>query len=103
MSASSFGMLDQVAFVTGASQGIVRVMGLAMARHGAHVALVGLNAERAAGVKAEIEAMGRKALIVRADLLHVPQIRAMAEQVHSHYGRIDNLVNNADWTGTTAA
>ena len=103
MSPSSFGLQDQVAIVTGASQGIGRVLALALAQHGAHVALVGLNAARAEQVKAEIEAMGRAALVVPTDLLHVSQIRAMADRVHAHFGRIDILVNNADWTGTTAA
>ena len=94
---------DKVAIVTGASQGIGRVLALALAQHGAHIALVGLDAKRAEGVKAEIEAMGRTAIIVRTDLLHISQIRAMASQVHAHFGRIDILVNNADWTGTTPA
>lgn len=100
---SSFGLDDKVAIVTGASQGIGRALALGLARNGAHVALVGLNVERAEQVKAEIETIGRKALVVRTDLLQVSQIRAMADQVHSHFGRIDILVNNADWTGTTPA
>ena len=103
MSPSSFGLRDKIAIVTGASQGIGRVLALALAKHGAHVALVGLNAARAEKVKAEIEAMGRAALVVPTDLLRVSQIRAMADQVHSRFGRIDILVNNADWTGTTPA
>ncbi len=96
-------MEDQVAIVTGASQGIGRVLALALAEHGAHVALVGLNVDRAEQVKAEIEALGRKSLVVQTDLAQVSQIRAMADRVHSHFGRIDVLVNNADWTGTTPA
>ncbi len=100
---ASFGLADTVAIVTGASQGIGRALALGLARNGAHVALVGLNAARAEQVKAEIQTLGRKALVVPTDLLQVSQIRAMAEQVHSHFGRIDILVNNADWTGTTPA
>lgn len=96
-------MADKVAIVTGASQGIGRALALGLARNGAHVALVGLNAARAEQVKAEIQALGRKALVVPTNLLQVSQIRAMAEQVHAHFGRIDILVNNADWTGTTPA
>lgn len=100
---ASFGLADKVAIVTGASQGIGRALALGLARNGAHVALVGLNAARAEQVKAEIQALGRKALVVPTNLLQVSQIRAMAEQVHAHFGRIDILVNNADWTGTTPA
>ncbi len=100
---STFGLEDKVAIVTGASQGIGRVLALALARHGAHVAIASLNAARAEHVKAEIEALGRQSLVVPVDLLQVSQIRAMADQVHSHLGRIDILVNNADWTDTTPA
>lgn len=101
--ASAFGLEDKVAIVTGASQGIGRVIALALAKHGAHVALAGLNVVGAERVKCEIEALGRHSLVVPMDLMHVSQIRAMAERVHEHFGQIDILVNNADWTGTTPA
>jgi NAD(P)-dependent dehydrogenase (short-subunit alcohol dehydrogenase family) len=54
-------------------------------------------------VKAEIEALGRKALIVQTDVAQVDQVRALMDQAHSTFGRIDILVNNAGWTGTTPA
>jgi NAD(P)-dependent dehydrogenase (short-subunit alcohol dehydrogenase family) len=54
-------------------------------------------------VKAEIEALGRKALIVQTDVAQVDQVRALMDQTHSTFGRIDILVNNAGWTGTTPA
>ncbi len=106
MDYSSFGLRDKVAIVTGASQGIGRAIALGLAQAGAHVVLAKYPDKRQdeiKAVKAEIEALGRKALIVQTDVAQVDQVRALMEQAHSTFGRIDILVNNAGWTGTTPA
>ena len=106
MDYSSFGLRDKVAIVTGGSQGIGRAIALGLAQAGAHVVLAKYPDKRqdeVKGVKAEIEALGRKALIVQTDVAQVDQVRALMEQTHSTFGRIDILVNNAGWTGTTPA
>ena len=54
-------------------------------------------------VQAEIEALGRKAIIVQTDVAEVEQVRALMEKTKETFGRIDILVNNAGWTGTTPA
>jgi 2-deoxy-D-gluconate 3-dehydrogenase len=106
MDYSSFGLRDKVAIVTGASQGIGRAIALGLAQAGAHVVLAKYPDKRQDEIKAvnaEIEALGRKALIVQTDVAQVDQVRALMDQAHSTFGRIDILVNNAGWTGTTPA
>ena len=106
MDYSSFGLRDKVAIVTGASQGIGRAIALGLAQAGAHVVLAKYPDKRQdeiKAVKAEIEALGRKALIVQTDVAQVDQVRALMDQAHATFGRIDILVNNAGWTGTTPA
>ncbi|HET6215991.1 MAG TPA: SDR family oxidoreductase [Acidobacteriaceae bacterium] len=106
MDYSSFGLRDKVAIVTGASQGIGRAIALGLAQAGAHVALAKYPDKRQdeiKALKAEIEALGRKALIVHTDVAEVDQVRALMDLAHSTFGRIDILVNNAGWTGTTPA
>jgi NAD(P)-dependent dehydrogenase (short-subunit alcohol dehydrogenase family) len=103
---SSFGLLDKIAVVTGASQGIGRAIALALAQAGAHLVLAKYPDKRQneiEGVKAEIEALGRKALIAQTDVAQVDQVRALMETTKSSFGRIDILINNAGWTGTTPA
>ena len=103
---SSFGLQDKVAIVTGASQGIGRAIALGLAQAGAHVVLAKYPEKRqdeAKSVQAEIEALGRKAMIVQTDVAQVDQVRALVDQTHSSFGRLDILVNNAGWTGTTPA
>jgi NAD(P)-dependent dehydrogenase (short-subunit alcohol dehydrogenase family) len=106
MDYSSFGLRDKVAIVTGGSQGIGRAIALGLAQAGAHVVLAKYPDKRqdeVIAVKAEIEALGRKALIVQTDVAQVDQVRALMDQTQATFGRIDILVNNAGWTGTTPA
>ena len=103
---SSFGLKDKIAIVTGASQGIGKAIALGLAQAGAHLVLAkfpGPRNEEIAAVKAEIETLGRKALIVQTDVSDVAQVRALMDQAVEAFGRIDILVNNAGWTGNTLA
>lgn len=85
----------QVALVTGAGQGIGRAAALALARAGADVAVNDLKPDTAAAVAAEVEALGRRALAVPADVTHVDAIQTMVERTVGALGRLDVLVNNA--------
>lgn len=99
----SFGLQDQIAIVTGASQGIGETLALALAEAGAHVALVSRTQAKLAEVARKVEALGRTALVVPTDLRNVGQIREMVKTVHAHFGRINILINNAAWTDTVPA
>jgi 2-dehydro-3-deoxy-D-gluconate 5-dehydrogenase len=103
---SSFELKDKVAVVTGASQGIGRAIAVGLAQAGAHLVLAKHPSGRHEEIKevqAEIEALGRKAIVVITDVADVAQIRAMIDKAKETFGRIDVLVNNAGWTGTTPA
>ena len=95
-------LTDKVAIVTGAGQGIGRAIALRLAAAGATVVVVELN--RAAGetVAKEIEALGREALVVEADVSRRDQTQRMAQQTLHAFDQIDILVNNAGIAGKTA-
>lgn len=106
MDYTSFKLSGKVAVVTGASQGIGRAIALGLAQAGADLVLAkypGIRQEQIKAAEAEIEALGRKALIVQTDVGDVAQVRALMEKTHQTFGRFDILVNNAGWTGTTPA
>lgn len=89
---------EQVALVTGAGQGIGRASALALARAGADLALVDINEETLAETAALVEAEGRSASTIRADLGNVADIDRMVAEAVAVFGRIDTLVNNAGVT-----
>lgn len=89
----------KVALVTGASRGIGRAIALALAAEGADVAVNYAGSEAAAKeVAAEIEAMGRKAFVIQADIASTEASTAMIDAVVKEFGRVDVLVNNAGIT-----
>jgi NAD(P)-dependent dehydrogenase (short-subunit alcohol dehydrogenase family) len=86
----------QVALVTGGSRSIGRAIALAFAREGAAVAVNYVShAEEARSAVQEIEALGRRAIAVKADTSQRVQVHAMVEEVTARVGPIDVLVNNA--------
>lgn len=91
----SFGLGGQTALVTGAARGLGRAIALALADAGADVAL-GLRRDGTADdLRAEIEAMGRRALSVPMDVTRIDEIGPAVDAVVDRFGRLDILVNNA--------
>jgi len=83
------------AFVTGASQGIGAAIALALARDGFDVAVSSTRPDKLAGVVAEIEAAGGRAVPVALDVRAPGSIEKAMTQVVSACGHLDVLVNNA--------
>ena len=85
----------KVAVVTGGASGIGRAIGLALAREGASVCIVDMNAEAGQHVADEIIGGGGSALSIPVDVSRVDSVQAMTGQVAEATGRLDILVNNA--------
>lgn len=100
---TSFGLKDQVAIVSGASEGIGRTLAVALADAGAHVAIASRTQSALEEVASQIESLGRKALVVPTDLTDVSQIQALVAKTHAAFGKVDILINNAAWTATVEA
>jgi len=87
------------AVVTGGSRGIGRAIALRLATQGADVAFSYRGNEAAAKeTAAAIEALGRRALAVQADVSDPESADALIKATLESFGKIDILVNNA---GTT--
>jgi 3-oxoacyl-[acyl-carrier protein] reductase len=92
------GLNGKIALVTGAAQGIGRDIALALATDGADVAICDVNLEAAQKTAGDIEAKGRKALALKANVAASAEVTSMIDQVIEKFGRIDILVNNAGIT-----
>jgi len=95
MSESLFDLGGKVAIVTGASRGLGRYFGRALAKAGADLVITSRKLEALTPFRQEIEALGRRALPLELDVRDYESIQRMAEAAHGHFGKIDILVNNA--------
>lgn len=92
----------RTALVTGASGSIGSAIALAFAREGADVAChYSRDVDAAKGLAKEIEALGRRALVVKADVRLQAEAQALVHAVTEAWGRLDILVNNAGIMSTT--
>ncbi|MCU1587888.1 MAG: short-chain dehydrogenase [Frankiales bacterium] len=89
-----FRLDGQVAVVTGAGRGIGAASALALAEAGADVLISARTEDQLKDVAAQIEALGRKALIVPADLSDLDQAAGLAQAAVDGLGRLDVVVNN---------
>jgi len=87
----------KTAIVTGGRRGIGRSIALALAGAGADVVIADIVADDGGleGVAAEVKALGRRCLAVRADISSRSDVEKMARQAVKTFGRIDILVNCA--------
>lgn len=86
---------DQVALVTGASNGIGRATALAFAAQGLKVVVSDVDAEGGEATVVLIQAAGGEAIFVRCDVARDAEVRALMETTLATYGRLDCAFNNA--------
>jgi NAD(P)-dependent dehydrogenase (short-subunit alcohol dehydrogenase family) len=86
----------KVALVTGAARGIGRGIAEVFAAEGADVGINDIDCTNGAQEVAEaVRAMGRRAVVVKADVAQRDQVESMFDQVWASLGPVDILVNNA--------
>jgi enoyl-[acyl-carrier protein] reductase III len=89
-------MTQKVALVTGSSRGIGKATALRLAEEGYDIVINYARSKKSALETAEeIEALGRNALIVKANVGDVEKIKEMFVQIEDEFGRLDVFVNNA--------
>jgi NAD(P)-dependent dehydrogenase (short-subunit alcohol dehydrogenase family) len=92
---------QRVTIVTGASQGIGRVIAVEMAREGDVVVLAARNLDALNQSAVLVEEAGGRPMVVETDLTAVDSVAGMVAAVTAEHGRIDVLVNNSGIGGPT--
>lgn len=86
---------DKVVFVTGSGRGFGAVLANAFAREGAHLIIhYNSSASGAEEVAKTVRALGRKALVVQADISRLADVQRITNAAFSEFGHVDVLVNN---------
>ena len=87
---------NKTAIVTGAGKGIGSGIALRLAQAGANVVInYAHSADGASEVAARINALGREAITVKADVSRASEVRNLVDEAVRTFGRVDILVNNA--------
>ncbi|MFC4305043.1 SDR family oxidoreductase [Cohnella boryungensis] len=89
-------LTGKVAMITGGDSGIGRAVAIAYAKEGANVAVLYLNEDiDAQETKKQVEAEGRRCLLIKGDIGHAAFCRQAVGQAVQDLGRLDVVVNNA--------
>src|ERR1700722_8474993 len=91
----SLSLDGKVAIITGASQGLGHAMALKFAEAGADIVAASRTKEKLDQTAEEVRKLGRKCLVVPADVTQSAQVNAVVAAAVKEFGRVDVLVNNA--------
>ena len=85
----------KVALVSGVGPGMGRDIAIALAEQGADIVMGARRSAQMDQVAAEVEALGREAVVVRCDITSSDDCAAIVAAARERFGRLDVLVNNA--------
>jgi len=85
---------DKVAIITGGAQGIGQGIVRCLAEEGANIVIADIDMDNANKTAVEVKALGRKALVLEADVTRKETAEQVVKSVLDTFGKIDILVNN---------
>lgn len=91
----AYSFKNKVVLITGGSRGLGLVMARQLAKEGARLALCARNANELDRARQELKGKGAEVLAITCDVRKEAEVNHLVQQVESHYGRLDVLINNA--------
>jgi NAD(P)-dependent dehydrogenase (short-subunit alcohol dehydrogenase family) len=91
------GLKGKTALITGAGSqiGFGKAIALTLAGEGCDIAVNDLDLEDAQKTAADVEALGQKAIAIKADITQKAEVKEMVNKTLDNFSKIDILVNNA--------
>lgn len=87
---------NKIALITGSGRGIGKAIALHFAKHGADVVINFFrNREPAQETAREVEKLGRRALLVKADVGDLTELNGLFDEVEKEFGGLDIFIHNA--------
>jgi enoyl-[acyl-carrier protein] reductase III len=87
---------NKIALITGSGRGIGKAIALHFAKHGADVVINFFrNREPAQETAREVEKLGRRALLVKADVGDLAELNSLFDEVEKEFGGLDIFIHNA--------
>jgi short-subunit dehydrogenase len=87
--------MSRIVAITGASAGIGRATALRLARDGAGIVACARRADRLERLRADIDALGGRALTLVADVTREAEMNRLTTLAIEHFGRLDAMICNA--------
>lgn len=92
---TKYDLKDKVVLITGGSRGLGLVLARQLAAEGARIAICARSVDQLGQAHVELENLGAEVISLAVDVTEPDQVEAMIQDVISHFGRIDVLINNA--------
>lgn len=94
-SKTGYSFNNKVVLITGGSRGLGLVMARQLAQEGARLAICARDMDELEKARLELSDLGAEVLVVPCDVTQRTQVSSMMNQIRTHYGHIDVLINNA--------
>ncbi len=88
-------LIDRVAIVTGAGNGIGRSIAIGLANEGAHICIADTDLAGARQTAEQVEKLKRQAIAVGSDVSRPEEAQRLVAETMQAFGQVDILVNNA--------
>jgi NAD(P)-dependent dehydrogenase (short-subunit alcohol dehydrogenase family) len=88
-------LIDRVAIVTGAANGIGRSIAIGLAGEGAHICIADIDSTGARQTADQVERLKRRAIVMGSDVSRPEEAQGVVEGTMQAFGQVDILVNNA--------
>jgi NAD(P)-dependent dehydrogenase (short-subunit alcohol dehydrogenase family) len=92
---TEYNLNNKTVLITGGSRGLGLVMARELAREGARIVICARDNDELERAHSDLISRGAQVLAITCDITDQHQVNTMIDDVETHFGEIDVLINNA--------